>query len=126
MNRYKMKPGTTIADIENCANENRWLFNQGGTWISKDSEHFLSIPLCDRDLKDICTDISLEIAFPHDLEKWDDFENILVMDELFGQPFNPFYKHMDHPEEPPYPRLKAVIEKYNEVMDKLPFLERIA
>ena len=45
MNRYKMKPGTTISDIEKYAKKKKYVFSTGGTWISKDAEHCLFIVL---------------------------------------------------------------------------------
>ena len=55
MNRHKMKPGTTISDIEKYAKENKLVFNTGGTWISEDAEYCLFIVLNN--------DINVDIAF---------------------------------------------------------------
>ena len=116
MNRYKMKPGTTISDIEKYAKESKLIFNTGGKWISKDAEYCLFIVLNDG--------IDVDIAFPKDLEKWDDFEHILVMNDNICQPYGPFYSYLEDPKEEPDPYLKTVIEKYNQKMDRLPFLEK--
>ena len=116
MNRYKMKPGTTISDIENFAKKKKYVFNNGGTWISKDAEHCLFIILND--------DINVDIAFPKDLETWNDYKHVTVMDDNIGQPYMPFYDQFENPEEEPFPYLQRVIEKYHKIMDSLPFLEK--
>ena len=116
MNRYKMKPGTTISDIEKYAEENNLGFNTSGTWVSDDAEYVLRIGLE--------ATILLAIAFPKDLEKWDDFKHVLVLDEDFGQPYVPFYKQLENPNRKPFLYLKSVIEEYNKKMDRLPFLEK--
>lgn len=117
MNRYKMKPGTTISDIENFAKKEKIVFNTGGTWISKDAEHCLFIVLND--------DIDVDIAFPKDLETWDDYKHVTVMNDTIGQPYMPFYDPYENPEKEPFPYLQMVIEKYHEIMDSLPFLEKV-
>ena len=119
MNRYKMKPGTTFFDIVTFAlkNKNDWLFNQGGTWISSDAEYVMFTTLHG--------DISLDIVFPKKLEKWNDSEYVLVISEIFGQPFTLFYSYLQNPEDDFGPVLKTVVEKYIEKMDSLPFLEKI-
>ena len=118
MNRYKMKPGTTISYIEKYAKKKKYVFNNGGTWISKDAEHCLFIVLND--------DINVDIAFPKDLKNWDDYNHVTVMDDNLGQPYGPFYEHLKNPAEKSDPYLKMVIEKYHEIMDSLPFLEKTA
>ena len=45
MNRYKMKPGTTISDIEEYAKEKGLIFNTGGTWIELTTHFGLTIPV---------------------------------------------------------------------------------
>ena len=118
MNRYKMKPGTTISDIKKYAEERKLIFNKGGKWISKDSEYVLFTVLHNN--------ISLDIAFPKDLKKWDDFKHVLVMHEMIGQPYGPFYRYLQNPTEEPFAYLKTIIDKYNEVMESFPFLKKVA
>ena len=69
-------------------------------------------------------DISITIAFPEDFSKWNDFDYVLVLDEAFGQPYGPFYHYMGGKIEL-FPYLENVIEKYNEFMSSMPFLEEI-
>ena len=93
-----------------------WFLILGGKWISKVAEYCLFIVLID--------DIVMDFAFPKDLEKWDDFKHVLVMHDNIGQPYGPFYSYLENPREEPFPFLKTIIEKYNEIMDSLPFLEK--
>ena len=113
---YKMKPGTTISDIEEYAKKEKLVFNNGGKWISKDAEYCLFIVLNNR--------IDVDIAFPKDLEKWDDYEHVLVMNDDIGQPYGPFYDYLKKTAEEPDPYLQMIIAKYNEIMDGLPFIEK--
>ncbi len=119
MNRYRIKPGTTISDIENFAQGKRWIFKKGGgSWIYQDAKYVMFIYLD--------YNISIDMAFPENLEKWDDFNYILVMDEFFGQPYTPFYDQMKNQDEIPFPVLQKIIDQYNEALNKCTFLERIA
>ena len=117
--RYKMKPNITLEDIQAFAKEHAKKFGFGGAaiWISEDSEHFLSTYIND--------DILLSIGFPKDLQKWDDFDHVMVMDEDFGQPFTPFYKYIDGEIQEPEDFVMHTVDKYNAVMDSLTFLEAI-
>lgn len=45
---------------------------------------------------------------------FDDYENIIIFDEDFGQPYQPFYN-----DEKDFDFLNDVIIRYNRVMDKL-------
>ena len=116
MNRYKIKSGNTISDIEEYAKKENLIFSTGGKWISKDTEYCLFILLIGN--------IEVDIGFPKELEKWDDLEHILVMHDIIGQPYGSFYSYLKDPTEEPDPYLKTIIEKYNKVMDGLPFLEK--
>ena len=112
VNRYKMKHGTTILDIENYAKEFNYVFSKGGTWISDDAEYVMFIALNDS--------ISLDIAFPGDIEKWNDCDYVLVINEKIGQPYGPFRNCSENPDS----YLEALIGKYNETMYSLYFLEK--
>lgn len=116
MNRYKMKPGTTISDIEAYAKEKGLIFNTGGDWISKDAEYCMFIVLIG--------DIDMDIGFPKNLENWDNFTHVLIMHDSLGQPYGPFYDYLKNSKEELDPFLKSIIEKYNGIMDGFPFLEK--
>lgn len=53
------------------------------------------------------------IINPDGTLSFDDYENVLVIDDAYGQPYTPFYDNK------PFQFLSIVIMKYNEVMDKL-------
>jgi len=59
-------------------------------------------------------DIELHIEIKTDLMEFDDFENVLVLDSNFGQPYTPFYNAKIS-----FEFLDKVIENYNMQMDKL-------
>jgi len=111
MNRYKLRPGTTTEDIK------QERFREGGSWINKNSVLCKSITLIE-------DSIVLDIGF-HTAEDWNDFDYVLVLDDDFLQPYTPFYgdnygKTIDN-----FEYLQRVIQRYNDEMDKLSFLERV-
>lgn len=57
-----------------------------------------------------------------DNENWNDFDNVIILDEEFDQPYTPFYHHFGE-EVDEFPVLENLIEQYNEYMKSLPFLE---
>lgn len=75
----------------------------------------------------LCHEITVNIGFPEDLSKWNDFDYILVLDEDFGQPYIPFYKYLyDDSEKSNWPTaLEEIVKKYNETLRGLPYLEEI-
>lgn len=89
---------------------------EGGSYICPDAKYMLFRALDDS--------INLDISFPEDLSKWNDFDYILVIDEAFGQPYTPFYKYYARKRIDGYsPYLSKIVKKYNEVMDSLPFFK---
>lgn len=75
-------------------------------------------------------EISLMIEFesrkPKDITENFDLEYFLVLDEEFCQPYMPFYiAAMESENNSDNPCLQEVILKYNEVMDKIDWLERV-
>ena len=111
--RYKLKDGVTYEFL--LANGCK----EGGAWIDESAVFYISKPLVD--------EVSLNIAFPKDLSRWDDFDYILVLDEDFGQPYTPFYHYAQTRIRggKPFKFLQMVINKYNKVMDSLPFFEEL-
>jgi len=110
---YKLKEDITRDDLfkDGC--------EEGGSWIVEDGIYYISKPLVD--------EISLNIAFSDDLSKWNDFDNVLVLDEDFGQPYMPFYQYAKTRIEggKPFMFLSRVITAYNKAMDSLPFLDEL-
>ena len=112
INRYKLKDNIQEADLE------KFPLKQGGRFIAADVSVFL--------YNAIGKDISLNIGFPKDLSKWNDFDYITVIDDEFGQPFLPFYKYLDGTDANNVsPFLRRVIANYNKTMDSYEFLEKL-
>lgn len=110
--RFKMRPNVSLNNIK-CIRE-------GGSWIHENTIRFMSIPIYDK------YEITLNIGFPEDLSKWNDFDYILVLDEDFGQPYTPFYSYMGETWQNKIGSiLSTIIQNYNEEMRNLPFLEEI-
>ena len=107
-----MRPNASLKNIEGL--------REGGSWIHNDAKSFWAVGLYDK----YC--ITLNIGFPKNLSKWDDFNYILVLDEEFGQPYIPFYAYLDGTwQKRESPVLNQIIKNYNTEMRKLPFLEEI-
>ena len=70
-------------------------------------------------------DIELEIFIEMNPIKFNDFDNVIVMDSAFCQPYTPFYgdNYKQVIEGGNY--LTEVIKKYNEEMDKLNIFEEV-
>lgn len=110
MKRFKLKDGISNADISKLDG-----IRDGGTWVQKDCVSHLHFPLG--------SSISLDVGFPEDLSKWDDFDYAIVLDDDFCQPYTPFYKHFEDPENPAFPFLCEVFKAYIEAMESIPVLE---
>lgn len=113
--RYTIKPDTTKETIISCGGK------EGGTWINKESKFFISKCF---EYKEIGFEFSIQLAFKDDVLDWNDFDNVLVLDEDFCQPYTPFYDD-NYGKEATFPPLKYCIEQYNQFMDSLPFLTEI-
>lgn len=112
MKRFKLKENVTNKDIENLDG-----IRTGGTWIQKDCKRFLNFHLGDS--------IYLNIGFPDDLTKWNDFDYGLVLDDDFCQPYTPFYTRFSDPGKPVFPFLGNIIKAYEEAMNGIPVLEEL-
>lgn len=111
--RYKLKEGVTKEELLQCG------FREGGTWIKKDAELFLARCF---DYKKTHFEFSINIAFGSDIGDWNDFDNVLILDEDFCQPYIPFYGENYGKEISNFATLEYVIQKYNEFMSGLSFL----
>lgn len=116
INRYKLKPNITTSDL--IALNAR----EGGIWINKESKLFLSKYFY---YKPYEFEFSIGISFKDNIHDWNDFDNILVLDEDFGQPYTPFYGDNFGEDVINFPCLEFVIEKYNEYMNSLGIFEEI-
>ena len=91
----------------------------GGIWINKESVFYISKFF---ELPEYDFEFSIDICFEGDISDWNDFDNVLVLDEDFGQPYTPFYGKNYKKEISNHPCLEYCIEKYNEFMDSFDFL----
>ena len=91
----------------------------GGFWIDKNSKLYISKFF---ELPEYDFEFSIDICFKEDISDWNDFDNVLVLDEDFGQPYTPFYGKNYKKEISNHPCLEYCIEKYNEFMDSFDFL----
>ena len=117
--RFRLKENITADDIRKAVG-----LREGGSWIQEDCKQFLCVNLVDS--------MELNIGFPDDLSQWNDWDHILVLDDDFCQPYTPFYTYWNDVKENgratrTYPDfLRNVIDRYNEEMGKLEFLEEAA
>lgn len=111
--RYALKDGTTLKDIKNVGGR------EGGTWINNESELFISKCFY---YKPLDFEFSIGIAFKKDILDWDDYANVLVLDEDFCQPYISFYGENFGKDITGSPVLEHCIKQYNEYMDSFPFL----
>ena len=111
--RYSIKKEVVVDDIIAAGGK------EGGTWINKESKFLLS-KYCYYKPTDF--EFSINIAFKQDIKDWDDFENVLVLDEDFCQPYTPFYGKNFGADIFNFPTLEYCVEQYNKFMDSLPFL----
>lgn len=95
----------------------------GGSWINEKSVLFISKCFI---LSEYDFEFSIDICFKDDISDWNDFDNVLVLDDDFGQPYTPFYIDDNYKKEiSDFPCLEYCIEKYNEVMDSFDFLREV-
>jgi len=118
VNEYRIKSGITMADIKKEIKKKKLPWNGASTYIHKDAVHST--------FKCLSNDITVNIAFPEDLTTWDSFEHVLILDEMGGQPYYPFYQADEKKEARfRFPFVLTIIGIYNKFMDSLSFLERI-
>lgn len=113
--RFKLKDNIARDDLIALG------FKSGGSWIKKDAELFMS--RCFED-ENSSFEYSISIAFSSDINNWNDFDNVLIMDEDFGQPYTPFY-NLYEKEVDGFPILENVIFKYNDFMSRLGIFEEL-
>ena len=115
--RFKLKEGRpTEEDLK------RYNFRSGGRWIMNDSDIFVCYIWRKEDPFFQDYEISFNMAFKKDRRDFNDFDNILVLDEEFGQPYIPFYNFMNEKKDS-FPFLDEVISAYNTWISKFDFLE---
>ena len=114
--RFKLKDNITKDDLIALK------FRSGGSWIKKDAELFLCRCF---EYRKSDFEYSINIAFSSDINDWNDFDNVLVLDEDFGQPYTQFYGDNYGKDIDNFPVLEMVISNYNKFMDSLNIFEEI-
>lgn len=124
--RYKIKDGININDVvsfhgvEKCD----WSF------VHKDAKFGMAKYIYSRKLD---FEVSIYVTFSENLQEWDDFNYVLVLDDDFGQPYTAFYRRLEQTILPAKQKLSStenkyvdwVVEEYNKFMDSISFLEEI-
>lgn len=109
--RFKLRDNVTKEDLIALG------FEHGGTWVKKDAKLYLS---------KIFDWYSINIAFGKNINNWNDFDNVLVLDEEAGQPHFTFYDERYYGKDVVrFAALEKVIQNYNEFMSSLGILEEI-
>lgn len=124
--RYKLKPNITKEQLE------KYEYKDGGSWIFKGCKHFISKYfhinyLCkytENKVRKCSFEFSVDIGFTDDINNWNDYDNIIVLDEDFCQPYTPFYTEFEN-DVTDFPCLEKTVETYNDYMDSLDFLEEV-
>jgi hypothetical protein len=116
INRFKIKNNITKNDLIALG------FKKGGSWIKKDAELFLSRCFY---YKETDFEYSIGIAFGSNINEWNDFDNVLILDEDFCQPYTPFYGDNYGKDITDFPTLENVILSYNEFMKKLNVFDEV-
>ena len=110
---YKLKYTPTVGQLIDAS------ANLGGIWINKEAIFYITKFFC---LPKYDFEFSIAICFKEDISDWNDFDNVLVLDEDFAQPYTPFYGNNYKKEISNHPCLEYCIEKYNEFMSSFDFL----
>ena len=108
---YKLKYVPTVQQLRDAG------FRPGGSWMHENAFMFAERRFAHK--------LSVSICFLPDLDVWDDFNNILVLDEEFGQPYTPFYSENYKKDIKYFPVLESCIRQYNDFLDSFDFLEEI-
>lgn len=134
-NTYHLKPGTTMQDILSIPGVSKcsasYVREGADVYLNKSLYKTTHVTVHDDDASSAWTEkreyeISIVIAFDSSgLASWDDFENVLVLDEDFGQPYTPFYGDNYKKDVSNFPFLEWVISEYNALFDSIPIFERI-
>lgn len=114
--RFKLKDHITKEELVSLG------FKSGGSWVKKDAKLYLSKFFYYRPTK---FEYSISIAFGSDINDWNDFDNVLILDEDFCQPYTPFYGDNYGKDIKDFPTLENVIIEYNEFMSGFGIFEEL-
>jgi len=112
INNYKLKHNINIGDLKKLG------FKEG-SWLGE----YEGVDVMSTDIG-LISGIELHIAIRIDNMEFDDFDDILVLDSEFCQPYTPFYETCNYKKEVTnFKFLKKVIAQYNKTMDSLSIFE---
>lgn len=114
--RFKVKNNITKQELISLG------FKSGGSFVKEDAELYLSKSFYN---KKTDFEYSIDIVFSSDINNWNDFDNVLIIDENFCQPYTPFYGNNYGKDINDFPVLEMVINKYNQFMSSLGIFEEI-
>lgn len=109
--RFKLRDNVTKEELIALG------FQYGGSWIVKDVDVYLY---------KYFGWYSINIGFRENINDWNDFDNVLVLDEECGQPYFPFYDDKYYGKEvTKFPALESVIQNYNDFMSSLEIFKEV-
>lgn len=131
--QYKLKPDITKEQLISMG------FKEGGTYVHKEAKMVLIHCIVIHNTTEIkkkngkirtykfTSEFDVDIAITDNLNDWNDYDNILVLDSDFGQPYYPFYEYMSGKMKAnQVPKvLPLLVTEYNKYMDSLEFLEEV-
>jgi hypothetical protein len=133
--RYKLKDGITKDQLlqMGCKESENLTYICKGAVIGKTKNIEIKISHEYKDeygnLKTIhdTSEFDVDIAFTDNIQNWNDFDNIIVLDSDWCQPYYPFYDYMmGKMKASEAPRiLPLLVAEYNNYMDSLEFLEEV-
>lgn len=113
---FSLKDGTTRQELLDFG------FKPGGSWVTGEKADLYYENIFK--IKKSKFSFSVTIVINKELSDWNDYDNILVLDESFLQPYTAFYSIEKDGDIPDIPVLEQVVKQYNKFMSGLPFLEQ--
>ena len=101
INHYRLNPNISIERLEELG------FKSGGWMPNIESPKMMFMGL-------LTSDIELYIEINTNTFEFDEYENIFILDNNFGQPYYPFYNENDDSNY-----VRSARDSYNRIMDSL-------
>ena len=124
--RFKLKENTTKEDLL------KYGFHEGGTWVHKQATLVLSKTVTVKlevkrrnKSRTLNYDFEIDIVFTDDIQKWNDVDNVMILDSDYCQPYYPFYDFMNGELSSIPNVLPLLVDEYNKYMSGFDFLEEI-
>ena len=134
-NTYRLKLGTTIQDILSIPGVSKgsasYMREGADAYLNKSLYKTTRVTVHGDDASSTWTEkceyeISIIVAFDSsNMESWNDFDNVLVLDEDFCQPYTPFYGDNYKKDVSGFPFLEWGIGEYNALFDALTVFDKV-